>query len=737
MTYVIPGLYAFSLVALIGLAVLVLGKNTAAALNRYFTSFAIFAGGWVSTLYFFNRHADTPFLTTLGRINFAFAACFILFYYLILPEIAHKKNHYLKWQVLETIVLLGLTLFTPLIDASEHLIKGRHVTDFGPLFFFFMAHVIGYVGSGLYLTFFDYHRKSTKRIRSQLTIIGFGIFVMGLIAIVTNLVLPFYFKIFTFQEIGALSVIALIGTIAYAILTHQLFDIRIAIRRTVVFTVLFVFILVAYSASALILRGAILGESVTLNFKANTVNLLTICVIGFAIEPLRRWLTIRTDQFLFKREYDTQDVITNLTRELVGVINLDEALSLLMQTLVKVMHLHHAVVYVFQSGEHGEIAIKRIRQSGYSHTSHLMQDANSDTIRYFLGTPDLLLKTQLDADLAKEDEILKNPRASSHEIGLISTFVKKHALKQSVHEKMSELKAAIAIPLFVGKQPIGLIFLSEKKSGEPYNEDDLSLLETIGSQTINAIQKAKLYDDDQAKSEFVSIASHELLTPISAIQGYLSMILEEKMGEVDSQAHGYLEKVYSSTKRLHFLVKDLLSVSRIESGKMKVDLQSLDLVKTINETIDQLQFLADEKQLELQFNKPTSPLPSVLADSDRLMEVLINLIGNSIKYTPHGSVTVSVDSAQSGNFLRVDITDTGIGMSKEAQTHLFEKFYRIASSQTTGIVGTGLGLFITKSIMERMGGNVSVRSKQEEGSTFSITLPIFQVEAATAKLVSK
>jgi signal transduction histidine kinase len=387
------------------------------------------------------------------------------------------------------------------------------------------------------------------------------------------------------------------------------------------------------------------------------------------------------------------------------------------------------VVYVFQTGEHSEIVIKRIKQIGYMHPSRLMQDAKSETIRYFLDHPNLLLKNTLDAELAQEDTILKNPRSTSQEIGLTSSFTRNHALKQAVSEKLQDLKAAVAIPLFVGKQPIGLIFLSEKKSGEPYSEDDLMLLETVGSQAINAIQKAKFYDDDKAKSEFVSIASHELFTPIAAIDGYLDMILNEHLGEVDAKARGYLEKVFASSRRLAFLVKDLLSVSRIEAGTIKLSLQSLDLAKTIGEAIDQLQLLADEKHLKLSLSKPYGPLPLVLADYDRLMEVLINLIGNSIKYTPEGSVTISAEE-MNGRFVRVDVTDTGIGMSKEARAHLFEKFYRISSPETTGITGTGLGLFITKSIMEKMGGDIFVKSKPGEGSTFSITIPIFQVETA-------
>ena len=735
MTHLIVILYYFCFLALTGLALFIYYKNTDARLNKLFALFALSALGWLLTLYFLNRQTDEQLLTLLGRMNFTFAAWGILFNYLYLPEITGKRARFTKWIILECVLLSIVTLFTGFIDHSEYIQAGQNVTSFGPLFSLYIAHVIAFTGAALYLTFYA-NRKSTRKVRNQLGIIGYGIFLMAVIAILTNVILPYFFKVFALQEIGALSIIALIGAIAYAISAHQLFDIRIVIRRTVVFTILFVFIVITYSASALFLRSALLGEKVSLSFNANLINILTICVIGFAIEPMRRWLTVKTDRFLFKREYDIQEVTTALTRELVEVINLDEALTLLMQTLVKVAHLHHAVVYVFQTGEHGEIVIKRIKQSGYTHPSRLMQDANSETIHYFIDYQKLLLKSTLDAELEKEAIILKNPRSAPQEIGLISTFTRNHALKQAVSEKLQELKAAVAIPLFVGKQPIGLIFLSEKKSGEPYNEDDLALLETVGSQTVNAIQKAKLYDDDQAKSEFVSIASHELLTPIAAIQGFLSMILEENMGKVDTQARGYLENVYSSSKRLRFLVKDLLSVSRIEAGTMKLSLQSLDVVKTINEAIDQLHFLADEKHLKLNFRKPYKPLPSVLADYDRFMEILINLIGNSIKYTPEGSVTVSAEEI-SGDLVRVDITDTGIGMSKEARTHLFEKFYRISAPETAGINGTGLGLFITKSIIEKMGGTISVKSKSGEGSTFSVTIPIFQVETAKSNSESK
>jgi len=732
-TVIIAVLYLLCIFTLTGLGTFIFFKKPSALLNRSFALFAVTAAGWLATLYFFNRTPDIPILTLLGRANFAFAASFILFYYLQLPEIARKPNRYTRWLILETAVLVGLTLFTPLIDESEHLQNGRHVTEFGILFPLYIAHIIGYVGSALYLIFYAYPQKSPRRIRNQLSIIGLGIVLMSVIAIMTNIILPYFFKVFALQEVGALSIIALLGTIAYAISTHQLFDIRIIIRRTVVFTVLFVLIVIAYSILALLLRGVLLGGTVS-DAKTNVVNLATICVVGFAVEPLRRWLTIRTDQFLFKREYNLQKVLTDLTTRLNAVVNLDEALETFLQTLVKLLHLRHAVLYVFQPGEGDEFVIKRIRQSGYRRPDTLMLASDHPLILYFLEQRDLILARDLETALLNEESALRSPERIA---GLPSTFHREHEFKKAVHEKLVQLKAAVAIPLFLQEQPLGVILLSEKGSGDPYNEDDLALLEAIGSQAVSAIQKAKLYEDDQAKSEFVSIASHELLTPITAVQGYLSMVLEEDAKKIDPTLRSYTEKAFNSTRRLATLVKDLLSVSRIEAGRMQLDLQRVEIDHQIEQALDQLHFLAEEKKLALNFEKPAEPLPSVLADKDRVIEILINLIGNAIKYTAQGSVTIKILPDLHDKFVTVEIRDTGLGMSKEAQAHLFGKFYRVSTPETTGIMGTGLGLYITKSIVEKMGGTIEVESAPGKGSIFSFTLPVFQVQTAAATKPAK
>lgn len=727
-------LYYLCFLILVGLTLFVFLKNPRAWLNRYFALFASSILGWLITLYLFNRQDDTPWLLQLGRANFSFGALIVFFGYLFLRQVAGKRTHLAMALWGETVILAAIALGTGWIDHDEHIVQGQHVTIFGPLFPLYIAHLLAYIAAA-FLIVFRGNDKASAKVRGQLAVIGLGMFVMAVIAVTTNVILPFIFHIFHFQEVGALSTIAFLVAITHAISVHHLFDVRLIIRRTVVFTALLAFVVMVYGVSIFLMSTFAVGGTAVLNAPLVIANLACIGIVGLSFEPLRRRLADSTDHFLYKKEYDQQEVLRSLALKLRDVLTLDEALEILMQTLVRVFHLSHAVTYVFQSGEHGEPVIKRIKQTGYHSANALLEREDRHTTSYFASHPSILHRTQLEAVLTREAASLKNPRHASQSLGLVSTFRKEHEAKEAVFQMLVRLKATIAVPLHVNHQIVGLILLSGKRSDEDYTQDDLSLLETIGSQAISSIQKAKLYEDDQMKSEFVSIASHELLTPITAIKGYLSMILDEHRGKVDKEAQGYLENVYTSANRLASLVKDLLSLSRIESGKMKFEPQSLDITKVIGDAIAQLRFTAEEKHIQLTFEPPAmkQPLPAVLADPDRTMEILMNLIGNAIKYTPKGSVTVCVYSeAKPAPHLRVEVADTGLGMSKPAQSHLFEKFYRVTTPETAGILGTGLGLFITKSMVEKMGGIIGLQSVEGKGSTFSFTLPLLEVENSTA-----
>lgn len=236
------------------------------------------------------------------------------------------------------------------------------------------------------------------------------------------------------------------------------------------------------------------------------------------------------------------------------------------------------------------------------------------------------------------------------------------------------------------------------------------------------IANERLKKMDEMKDEFISIASHDLNTPIAAIEGYLSMILDEKIVPVeDPKAKEYLQRVYESSKRLAALVEDLLNVSRIEQGRLVVTHQPLDFQELVEQIVKEWEMKAKEQGLSLRFIPSPQALSKIYADPNRLSQVVTNLISNAIKYSSRGEIKISLKE-EGGNII-FEVADQGVGISKKDLVHLFEKFYRVSSQPVKGVPGTGLGLYITKAIVELHGGTISVESEEGKGSTFRVTLP--------------
>jgi signal transduction histidine kinase len=237
-----------------------------------------------------------------------------------------------------------------------------------------------------------------------------------------------------------------------------------------------------------------------------------------------------------------------------------------------------------------------------------------------------------------------------------------------------------------------------------------------------AILFRKLKEVDKMKDDFISMASHELRAPITAIRGYLSLFLEDAFGKMDEKPKGILKTTFHIATHLAGLVEDLLDVSRIEQGRMKMDLEDLEPGELVMEVVEQLHFEAEKKGLAFVYKKPDQPVPLIHVDKARLKQVMINLCSNAIKYTPKGSVTVTTMLDENGQ-VEIKVTDTGMGMSPEAREKLFQKFYRVQTDQTRDIPGTGLGLWITKQIVEIMKGKIFVDSIEKVGTQVSVIFP--------------
>lgn len=233
---------------------------------------------------------------------------------------------------------------------------------------------------------------------------------------------------------------------------------------------------------------------------------------------------------------------------------------------------------------------------------------------------------------------------------------------------------------------------------------------------------------DKAKSEFVSLASHQLRTPLGIIKWYLEALENESyFKKAPEVIRKYFDEVYKSNERVLGLMRDLLSVSRIEQGRVKDSPKSVDVVKTTEEIIKQMQVLALKKRIALRLTIHSHRIPFVYIDALRFHEALENLIGNAIEYSANGG-SVNVAIVRVGDTLLLKVEDTGIGMSRDDRKKLFTKFFRSENAIRHNPEGSGLGLYVVKSYVEGWGGKISVKSVEGKGSVFTITLPLSQKE---------
>ncbi|MBI2797843.1 PAS domain-containing protein [Candidatus Saccharibacteria bacterium] len=233
------------------------------------------------------------------------------------------------------------------------------------------------------------------------------------------------------------------------------------------------------------------------------------------------------------------------------------------------------------------------------------------------------------------------------------------------------------------------------------------------------------------RNEFVSTASHEMRTPVAAIEGYISMANNSNLATIDDRAHSYLEKAHQSALHLGKLFQDLLSVTKIEDQRLNDTRQVFNLSDLVTQVANEMEMVARKKNLQLfthiggssnHHETVIAPVYNVRADAERIREVLTNLVDNAIKYTASGSVDIELDGNR--NFVTVKVRDTGMGIGLEDQKHMFEKFYRVNNSMTREIGGTGLGLYIARSLIELYGGQIKVESKPGAGSSFIFSLPL-------------
>ncbi|HEX7456102.1 MAG TPA: ATP-binding protein [Candidatus Nanoarchaeia archaeon] len=252
-----------------------------------------------------------------------------------------------------------------------------------------------------------------------------------------------------------------------------------------------------------------------------------------------------------------------------------------------------------------------------------------------------------------------------------------------------------------------------------FNAGEASLLKKRQEEVILGRERAL----GELKDEFVYIISHELKQPATAIKGYLATLFSKYSDSFNTDTREIIELTNVNSGRLSKLLDDLLDISQIQKGSLKIKMTDVSLRPVISEVLSSLLLEAQNKRISL-VQKGAEEM-AAKADADRLKEVLTNLVGNAVKYTPEGGKVI-VEVKKEGGFSKILVSDNGVGISEGDQKHLFEKFYRVENEKTEAVKGSGLGLFITKQLVEKMGGQIGFTSNVGEGTTFYFTLPRYR-----------
>jgi len=350
------------------------------------------------------------------------------------------------------------------------------------------------------------------------------------------------------------------------------------------------------------------------------------------------------------------------------------------------------------------------------------------------------------ANLEKDQSLLKALEEGHTFSSATSSSLRKEHLSQ-----IFNAEHFVLVPILAQNGPMGIIFVGNRSNATPLTEGDEELISILANQVGQSMDNARLFEEvyrargvlelkvqertkelatalqkveniSKTKSDFISAVSHELRTPLTSIKGYAAILIAGKLGDVPDKVKERLEKINYHSDNLVKLINDLLDISRIESGKVEMNFSVCGIINIVDNVHDLLTPQMREKNLHWE-TRITPGIPETLMDKSQVERAFINLVGNAIKFTPEEG-TISVQAFRQDDEILLEVSDTGIGIQEEDAARLFDEFYRVDNTINQNVKGTGLGLALTKKIIEAHGGRIWVTSKINEGTTFHFTLPI-------------
>ncbi len=629
----------------------------------------------------------------------------ILHFSLNFPESSPSIN---KIFILSDIVWTAVITFfclTPLIFSHAILTNGQITPVPGPAILLFGLHGASHLIGTMIILLRKLHRGNSV-VKEQVKFMLLGLIIAFVLAFITTFSFVVVFRITSLVFLGPNYSLILIVAVTYAIVRHRLFDIRLIIARSVSYSLLLIILGVIYSSGLFIVSSLITKTSTPASSLISST--ILALVIAYTFQPLRGLLEKTTDKIFFKERYETEVVLNKLSKTMATSLTLDDLALRVLTIITRELRLTKAAfaiingkeIYIIESQHQG----KRL-------------DISSGDVRKMADPKKLLIL----------DEMEEGP------------------LKDFLREK----DIFLALPLSTKERFVGLLLLGEKSSGEIFFDQDVNFLSILGPELSIALENAQRFEQisrfnvtlqqevkratgelqsaneklkklDQVKDEFISIASHDLRSPMATVKNYIWLARSE-LGKAQGKAKEDLGIALESTEHGISLVADMLDVSRIEAGRIELNPEKLDVKHEADLIVEELQKQASDKQINL--SSTVSGGLFVKADKERIHQVITNLAGNAIKFTPaKGKVTITGLAKE--KMIEISVTDNGIGIKKEDMDKLFTKFGKLESgTNVPSTQGTGLGLYISKNIVELSGGKIWVESTPGQGSRFIFTLP--------------
>ncbi|HPR09113.1 MAG TPA: HAMP domain-containing sensor histidine kinase [Candidatus Saccharibacteria bacterium] len=501
--------------------------------------------------------------------------------------------------------------------------------------------------------------------------------------------------------------------VGYAMIKHKLFDLKTFVLRATAYSLTMLVLSVLYITPALLLFGWLA------QFDASPQQFILMVLIGTVIATnysrVKGIFNKATNRFFFRDAFEPAEMIADLNRALVGTSDIQKLLTATIRVVET--NLKPEYCYCIVRTPHGENRYRIVVGTGRSainkeNGSELLDFLDSrfkknNTYIEALPVDSELRKLMSDRDMASVQRIVSTGSGGDDVLAYLVTGVRKSG--KAYDQTDTQVLVSVAGTLTIAIQN-ALHF-------EEIQQFNLTLQERVEDATRKLrATNDKLKKLDETKDEFISMASHQMRTPLTSVKGYLSMVLDGDVGKLNKQQEELLKQSFLSSQRMVNLISDLLNLSRLNTGKFVIDATSVDLRDVVEQELMQLREVAKSRDIALDYTRPES-FPVLQIDENKMHQVVMNFIDNAVYYTPNGG-TVSVSLVETPTTIEYRVKDTGIGVPREVQRHLFTKFYRAENAKRARPDGTGLGLFMAKKVIVAQGGAVIFESEEGKGSTF-------------------